>query len=800
MQFLPVALAPLAAYRQFIVYIVVPSKSRPGKTDKLPVDYRTGRVTLKGGGGAHDPETWTDAQTAINVASSLGTNHGVGFVITEKDPFWFLDIDGAYVNGAWSPIADYLCKAFAGAAVEVSSSGNGLHILGTGSVPPHGTRYKPHGLELYTSGRFVALTGLHAVGDASLDCSNVMPWLVGTFFPPGAADTSDKPQEWTDYPCEGWNGPRTDEELLRRALPSESSAYKAASAFGTTQGLVRFVDLWDADVEVLARRYPPDPSSGDSYGASEADAALAQLLAYWTGKNCERIKTLMFQSKLVRVKWDREDYIERTVLNACAMQTDLLADAPVVAPKQVGITRGPVPIAYKGFVTSEELPELFEGCFYVQDNNAALLPNGDIVDASRFKARFAGRSFCMDHSGDKSTQDAWDCFINNQSVHFPRVEGTCFRPDLPYQAVVTREGRDWVNVYKAPEIDRAPGDVTPFLNLAKKLLPNGDDSTVLLSFMAAVVQYPGVKFKWSIFLQGTEGNGKSTIVRCLRHALGHKYIFNLKAHMIDANFNGWLEGNTLYVADDIYTVNDRGNLFEALQSLITETEQPITYKGIESVQKQVCGNFFFTDNHRDALKKTESGRRICPLYCAQQDVHKRDADGLTGEWFADYYYPWLQNGGYAAVAEFLHTMQIDPRFNPAGSCTVAPKTSATMEAIEDGRTGVENDICEWLDLGEPGFVGDFISVTMLKQRLDKPMGALKIKETLGRLGFEMHQALPKGRTLEDVLPDGTRPILYVRSNSLIAGMTDPVEIAGIYSQFQNAALARRLLQGAGNGS
>ena len=67
MRELPTALAAMGAYRQFIVYVSQPSRTRPGKTDKFPADFRSGRVV-----SAHDPAYWTDHQTAIAAAALAG--------------------------------------------------------------------------------------------------------------------------------------------------------------------------------------------------------------------------------------------------------------------------------------------------------------------------------------------------------------------------------------------------------------------------------------------------------------------------------------------------------------------------------------------------------------------------------------------------------------------------------------------------------------------------------------------------------------------------------------------------------
>ena len=295
-------LAAMVKYRQFIVYKLVPSQSRPGKTDKFPCDFRDGRVV-----SAHDPAYWTDAWTALAAATNFGASFGLAFVFTEADDLWFIDVDNCLqADNTWSPIAITLCEMFRGCAIEISQSLRGLHIFGSGRAPAHGTKNIPMGLEFYTKLRFVALTGIGAVGDAALDCSAILPALVAQYFPPDAG--GGLAQEWTTEARSEWRGPASDEELIKRALRSQSTA----SAFG---GRASFADLWTANIDALSRCYP-DPVR--AYDASSADAALAQHLAFWTGANCERIDRLMRQSALARDKWDRhsDPYLERTILGA----------------------------------------------------------------------------------------------------------------------------------------------------------------------------------------------------------------------------------------------------------------------------------------------------------------------------------------------------------------------------------------------------------------------------------------------------------------------------------------------------
>jgi hypothetical protein len=83
-----------------------------------------------------------------------------------------------------------------------------------------------------------------------------------------------------------------DEDLLTRARLSKNGP--------------KFTRLWDGD----ATDYDGD--------LSKADLALVGMLAYWTGGDAERIDRLFRQSGLMRDKWERADYRERTIARALA--------------------------------------------------------------------------------------------------------------------------------------------------------------------------------------------------------------------------------------------------------------------------------------------------------------------------------------------------------------------------------------------------------------------------------------------------------------------------------------------------
>lgn len=792
---LPEALQPLGAYRQFVAYVVVPSKTRPGKTDKFPISCATWCVA-----DAHDPAAWGTFEQASAIAQQLGPGHGVGFVFTDADPFWFLDVDSAAVNGQWSPLAQSLCQQLAGAGVEVSTSGRGLHLIGTLPAEPLPTFKcvgKPGlGIEFYTRRRFVALCGQGATGSV-LYAPQHLAQVLGQHF--DLRDANERDDGWRDGPVPEWAGPTDDAELIDRARRSRS----AGNALG---GHASFDDLWTGNEAALAATWPDSGGAGKPYDASRADGALAQHLAFWTGNDCERMARLMRQSALVREKWDRDDYFQGTILGACARQTTWCGDRPAptepqlaepVAPVQPGASLGQTEqrVGYQ-FLGLDQQLEYFAGCVYVCRPHAVLTPTRGLMKPDQFKAYYGGYAFALDARNTRTGRNAWEAFVDNQGLRWPRADDLVFLPQLAPGAVVEREGRTLVNSWRPIEVPRAKGDPSRFLQHLAKLLPEPGDQASLLAYMAGVVQYPGVKFQWCPLVQGVEGNGKTLLSRCVAAAVGERYSVFPRAKQIVQRFNDWLNGSIFAGIEDIYVAESQQDVIEELKPMITSDMQEIEGKGEKKETLPVCTNFMLNSNHKNAIRKTRNDRRFAVYFTAQQDAADLQRDGMTGDYFPDLY-DWLrgsgryagQPSGYAIVTDYLLTYAIPDELNPATRCQRAPETSSIAEALEAGMGTIEQEILEAIESGRPGFAGGWVSSMALDRLLDHLRASRvfppnKRRELMSTLGYDHHPGLPGGRVPCLVLPDQGRPRLYIRRGHLAANLTGPTAIAEAYSAAQ----------------
>lgn len=137
----------LRSYPQWVVWRY---EDRDGpKPTKVPYDPKTGNLA-----SVADPNTWASFDTVVSALTS-GHWNGAGFVLTERDPFTFIDLDDTEGDQAALKVQLRVFDAFNSYA-ERSPSGKGLHIICKGHVATGRRRGK---IEVYSEGRYMTMTG-----------------------------------------------------------------------------------------------------------------------------------------------------------------------------------------------------------------------------------------------------------------------------------------------------------------------------------------------------------------------------------------------------------------------------------------------------------------------------------------------------------------------------------------------------------------------------------------------------------------------------------------------------------------
>lgn len=117
-----------------------------------------------------DPTTWTSHTVADR--SSVGV--GLGFVL--GDGVGCIDLDHCLDGGELQPWAQEILDRCPATYVEVSPSGDGLHVWG---LLPEAPGRKRKGVEVYSVGRYITVTGQrwHEAPNTLADLSGVAATL-----------------------------------------------------------------------------------------------------------------------------------------------------------------------------------------------------------------------------------------------------------------------------------------------------------------------------------------------------------------------------------------------------------------------------------------------------------------------------------------------------------------------------------------------------------------------------------------------------------------------------------------------
>ena len=225
---------------------------------------------------SNDPNTWTTFNHAIEELK-LNSKDFDGLSFFFANGYAGIDIDHVeddimrYRSGDYE---DNIVSEFMNATrsyTEVSQSGTGIHIIFKGEIP--GNRRRKNNIEMYDDGRFFALTGKNLGSNKTINKADISvlydKYLADKkVVPIRNASTSLEPNNLSEF------------EIIKQAIESKSGENFKALMYGGWEKI---------------------------YGSqSEADLALANYLAFWTGKDFGKMDAIFRQSTLYRHKWDEK--------------------------------------------------------------------------------------------------------------------------------------------------------------------------------------------------------------------------------------------------------------------------------------------------------------------------------------------------------------------------------------------------------------------------------------------------------------------------------------------------------------
>jgi hypothetical protein len=526
--------------------------------------------------------------------------------------------------------------------------------------------------------------------------------------PTQAAPSSPVVKERGDGPVPGWAGPTDDATLLTIAA---NTRQKPSERFG---GPIHFAMLWAGNADWLAQNFPPssdDYGKGRTWNATQADAALANELMYFTGGDTERAADLMRRSGLSRDHDD--DWSNRKVYAALALAMNGRGDdqfhfmgkvptepspaaptdaelADAVAGMTVGLSVGGVPVPAG-----------------TSDANAIVLMNAPPGSSMNdFYAFLPDHTYIHRPSGVACSSASVDEVIGKEArqVLAPTVpvHSYTWAPGFPERFTLdvmdpTHEGGEQVwmyNQYRAPrKVEPAFTDVSPWLNLLHKIFP--DDAEHILSYFADAVQFPGRKCNHALVMgSGVHGTGKDTLLVGLQHAVGNKNFRAIKPHQVAETFTPWMRSVVVQISEsrdmgEGFVAISRFELYERCKDLAAAPPLALDCNEKHKGQYPVANVLrpILTTNHQvDGLYMDPQDRRH---YCAWSDAPKmEEAD-------ANAIYQWYENGGLDAVAHFLRTLDLSARNWNAKA--PPPRTAWWHQLVAGGASQEEEKFADALD-------------------------------------------------------------------------------------------------------
>lgn len=674
--------------------------------------------------------TFEDAQSAY----MLGTGDGIGFCFTGRENLVFVDIDGAVRDGAWAPEHLHVMQQFATWG-EMSQSGKGVHLICEGTLD-RARVHHPAGLELYNSGRFVAMTGWQLSGwPAQVSpCQASVDWLAAHI-----DALKGSTSQLTEY--QGQEKPEMEEPLDPGQLPISKDVYNFL-----TQGLA---DKWDQD-----RSRAMLAASMSLYRCGLTDGQVLGTMWYYCGYIAQEhrqhgdatewlwkysvspgqgAKPPSSDELFAQVPTTDTDKLQELLAQVSSLEcgsvtdTDTIHRARALLAESLRLDAGSR-IAIQDAIrkamtwtkseTSTVLKELerearrqnleqhggiqnlMDGYLYVAGMHAFLhKESGELLKPEAFVALHTHMS-----------SEIRDIVLSGDGV--AKVTGLDFDPGQP--EFFYRYGALYYNSWRGLTNFGVPGDITPWWNHLCLLVPKEREREHLLNWMAWTLQQPHRKINHAVVMGGHYGIGKDTLFWPMDQALG-RHSKQVGAEALTRDHNEYLMESKLVTFQEIEMGSHREakQIDNRLKPMIASPPDTlyVNPKGVSAFHIQNVVHIVMFHNGDHPVVINDGDRRYFVL---SSDV--RVTDPQTGEqrpewreYFNQLWY-WLdQCAGWQAVTYYLLTRDVS-KFNPKAA---PPMTEGKLDIIEQGRTGLEALVRDALDNSSGPFVNDVLLVDQI---------------------------------------------------------------------------------------
>ena len=258
-----------------------------------------------------------------------------------------------------------------------------------------------------------------------------------------------------------------------------------------------------------------------------------------------------------------------------------------------------------------------------------------------------------------------------------QYEGVTFAPgdDLP---------PDMLNTWQGFAVEAMPGDVGPWLEVLRALVPQAAERAYVLKWLAWKVQNPGGVPDTILIFRGSKGTGKNSLFDPLVAAFGRHAMLADDPELIAGRFTGHLMNLAFAVLDEAVFVGDPRQA-DRIKSRVTAKVMHYEQKGMDPVAGVNRCAYVMLTNHDHVWQATTDERRAAVIDVGEA-LRARQTDGsvstpLLDQWAK--YHRWASCEGPGALLHYLQGVDLsgfNPRDTPRGE---ALRRQVELTALRD---------------------------------------------------------------------------------------------------------------------
>ena len=333
-----------------------------------------------------------------------------------------------------------------------------------------------------------------------------------------------------------------------------------------------------------------------------------------------------------------------------------------------------------------EKAQWFERFAYIQDDESYFdMQDRREISRQTFNALFRHIPCKSIHGKNPKVEASVSFDENRQTMGAKALVGITYAAGE--SVIVARDGDLYGNRWRDARPSVGSGDVTPWLEHCRALVPNADELEHIFDVMAFKVQHPETKINHAVLHGGDQGSGKDTMWAPFIWAVCGPHLKNrglLDNDTMSSQFGYALESEILILNElKEPDAKERRALANKLKPIIAAPPEMLTVnrKGLHPYQMANRVFVLAFSNDPVPISLDSQDRR---WFCVWSHAPRMSAESAEKMW------KWYKAGGFASIGGWLASRDVTA-FNPGASPMM---TEFKMNLVEHGMSMAESYLVE----------------------------------------------------------------------------------------------------------